>query len=408
MSNGGTARVSRFGNEADDAGDVFFRPDGIYFCVAGDPEGRPDPFEDPAEGVGERRLAVGLITEDGGNAAERLQAFADEFAKSVTGTLDGRRTRHMKFNWAPPAPVDRLAVLRAHLEEGGGTPTFAEPDMSAEMRAGAEVLADRAARELLRELAEAGFARESDILARRGRKEDEVRALLAILKDAGLVLSEYLLQCKRSSAQITKLADPAKLEDSSVGDLECAGCGRRFADELLSEGYSVSPLGRSLSKSSHWMTVWVTARLEESGVPLTAIMWNLEEAGEEVDILVDFLSRLWILELKDREFGPGDAHPFNYRRVRYRAEEALVISTEKVSAAAKRVFQELSVGSEVNPRRRSPEPTLIENLGTVKSTFDARFNRASFLLAARQLRPITLSTGYDLGQILRVKHGPKV
>src|SRR5438445_4739345 len=78
--------------------------------------------------------------------------------------------------------------------------------------------------------------------------------------------------------------------------------------------------------------------------------------------------RLWVLELKDREFGSGDAHPFNYRRARYGANEAVIITTEKVSSEAKRVFEELSrssdTGRQTGAQRstRLSSPVLIEGL----------------------------------------------
>lgn len=79
------------------------------------------------------------------------------------------------------------------------------------------------------------------------------------------------------------------------------------------------------------MTIWVTSLLNKLGVPLETILWNVSEAGDEVDILVDFLGQLWIFELKDsREFGSG-CSSLNYRQVRYRATKAIIITTEKVS-----------------------------------------------------------------------------
>jgi hypothetical protein len=72
------------------------------------------------------------------------------------------------------------------------------------------------------------------------------------------------------------------------------------------------------------MTIWVTHKLSELGVPSEAVLWNLSESGDEIDIVVEFLGQLWIFELKDREFGSGDAHPFNYRRVRYHAQKQLL------------------------------------------------------------------------------------
>ncbi len=37
------------------------------------------------------------------------------------------------------------------------------------------------------------------------------------------------------------------------------------------------------------MTVWVTEQLIKVGVPEDAVLWNVTESGEEVDLLVGFL-----------------------------------------------------------------------------------------------------------------------
>jgi hypothetical protein len=158
------------------------------------------------------------------------------------------------------------------------------------------------------------------------------------------------------------------------------------------------------------MTVWVTAKLEELDVPLTAVLWNLAESGEEVDILVDFMDRLWIIELKDREFGAGDAHPFNYRRVRYRADAAIVVTTEKVSPDAKRVFEELSRSSEsartsASARRAQRGPILLEGLNSVRPGLMREFERASRIVAASTVREVAQSTGFDIPAVINARYG---
>jgi hypothetical protein len=400
----------------ENAGDVFFREDGVYFCVNQGarrlytmPSGETVYIRTDDSSV---RLSLGLITPNSDAAEERLKALAEVVEKAVMTSLDGRRTRHMKFGWELSQGGDgKLQGLCKRLEREGATPIFREPDMSAEMMTGAAALVDLAAREFLRELSGAGFARESDVLAQRGRKEEEVKKLLGSLKATGLIRTEYLLQCRKSSAPLTKVASAAQVADAGMSQLTCVGCGRKFSEELLTEGYSVSELGKSLLSGSHWMTVWVTARLQELGVPLSAVMWNLAESGEEVDILVDFLNRLWIIELKDREFGSGDAHPFNYRRVRYRADEAVVITTEKVSGDAKRVFEELAASADRSRPGRAQRaagegsPVLVEGLSSVGPRLMKELERASFLLAAGSVRELAQVTGFDISSVIDARYG---
>lgn len=265
----------------------------------------------------------------------------------------------------------------------------------------AKVLANKVNRQMLIELSQAGFARGRDVLSRKGKAKDEVEAALEQLKSAQLVNSEYLLECRRAGTPLTRLTDSDDLNVESVGKLKCPTCGSMFRDELLSEGFSLSDLGRKLSSRSYWMTVWVTDQLVRIGVPLAGIAWNLTASGEEVDLLVEFLGGLWIFELKDREFGAGDAHPFNYRQVRYKADAAVIITTEHVSKDAKKVFEELAkeaAGGRLNP-------VYIEGLDKADSVLRTELAAASRRYAYRRIQRITEPLGYDFRPILEALFG---
>ncbi len=107
--------------------------------------------------------------------------------------------------------------------------------------------------------------------------------------------------------------------------------------------------------------------------------------------------------MKDREFGPGDAHPFNYRRVRYRADEALVITTDKVSTDAKRVLEDLSKESR-RGGRSGAKPALVEGLDKVEVTLRNQLDRASMLRANRRLQTTSLAIGFDISSVLTSRY----
>jgi len=399
-------------------GDVFFREDSILFLVnvhSENPSFEQFRYEFGLDGVreisevalSEGGLLIGIATTLT-DYVQILDEFSLAVAEAIRSSFDGRKIRYMKLDWEPvSAERDLFDSLRERLAAEGIEPAFSRAELSPELSLGAQVLADKSARGLIRELSEAGFAREADVLTRRGRKEDEVRAALGSLKDAGLVVTEHLLTCRHSTAPLTRITDPAELENPIVGNLRCGKCNRTYNQELLSEGHSLSGLGQGLSRGNHWMTVWVAERLTELGAPLEAQYWNIEESGEEVDIILSFLGRLWIFELKDRDFSAGDAHPFNYRRVRYRADEAVIITTGKVMPDAKRVFEDLSGGS----RRGGAGgrgPTFIEGLANVTPGLRDQFDTAALRRAMSVLRLPSAITGYDLEKVLRSKTEAKL
>jgi hypothetical protein len=265
---------------------------------------------------------------------------------------------------------------------------------------GADALASTTARETLRELGRAGFAREQDILTRRSKKVEDMRATLEALKASALVATEYVLACKKTQTPLTHLADPLVLKSDDVGTLLCPSCGATFSDENLAEGYRVSELGRQLIQSSHWLTVWVTQKLATLGIPLASILWNVTEGSEEVDIVVDLGSQTWILELKDREFGAGDAHPFNYRKARYRATRAIIVTTDRVSADAKRVFEELAKETRGHS---GAGPIFIEGLDNATTVLSREIATATLADACSRILFLQAMSPYDLQAIVAAR-----
>ncbi|WP_262012036.1 hypothetical protein [Micromonospora sp. Mcm103] len=381
-------------------GDVFFRPGALVFITnVREPRRPEDRFNyeimESSPVFGRVRLRegilVGIVSRGDVDIDEALQGFLQAFENQAEARVDEK----LEFDWTPiDLDSPRLEKLLEKLNTDTAAARFSTPDLNDEALRGASVLSGKPNRELLRELSEAGFGRVADILARRGDKKEEVQSALAELAQAGLTHAEVLLVCKATSAPLARFSEAEEVKSEPIASVRCGKCPRTYSQELVSEGYSVSPLGRSLAQGSHWMTVWVTSRLVDLGIPLTSIVWNLEDSGEEVDIIIEFMGKLWIFELKDREFGPGDAHPFNYRRVRYGADEAFVITTDKVSADARRVFGDLASG-----RAGTTTPIIIEGLENVEKEIRKRLEAAYLIRALEALVMPSLMVGYKLDAV---------
>lgn len=391
-------------------GDVFFRESDVYYIVInlGESGIRFGVRVSGYEGE-EPTLEIGVISSDPSGLDKRLKLFADSVDKAIKSSLDGRKTRHMTFEWRelkPGAPrLDRITTIRQEESET----KFARAKLNPKEIKAARVLSTKLAREILIELSQAGFARERDVLSRRAKLKDQVKEVLGALKKHKLVQAEFLLECKQTGMPLTRLSDREQLEEGGVATLICHSCGANFNQETLSEGYSVSELGQRMSRQSHWMTVWITDLLTKLGVPEDAILWNISEHGEEVDLLVGFLEQLWIFELKDREFGAGDAYALNYRQVRYRVNKAIIVTTEKVSRDAKRVFEELRRQAvRVRSLRGGESPVYIEGLNKAENALRREISTASLGYAHRKLAMIGESSGYNLGAVLAARFGEPI
>jgi hypothetical protein len=160
------------------------------------------------------------------------------------------------------------------------------------------------------------------------------------LVDAGLLRREYLVMCKQDSHTICMVKDRADLETGQGGAFTCSICGRSFKDEQVHEVFALTDVGRKQLAGSRWMTIWITELLMQSGVPKTDVAWNAIAGEDELDIMTDALGPRVFFELKDREFGLGDAYPFAFRVNRYGGLFGVVVSTERVAGEAKKFFEE--------------------------------------------------------------------
>jgi hypothetical protein len=391
-------------NDRELVGDVFFPDEGICFCVLNASRPAFEGFYSSAriferlvprkagEPGARRVIVVGAVAADD-VITDLFERFRSMLEAMVSEVCDGP----LEFGWSMAGESGgAIDGLLDRLASDGSSPRFAKPEIDESAIASAELLSDNFARTQLREVSESGgFVREVDVLSRRGEFKEQLETRLDELVAADLLSQEKIIQCRRTSAPLIRIPAEGTLPDFEGATLRCASCNRPFRDELVSSGYAVTEHGRKMLNSSQWMMVWVTNRLVRAGISLESIVWNLEESGDEIDIVVDALDELWIIELKDREFGPGDAHPFNYRRVRYRANNALIVTTQTVSTDARRVFSELSP-----PPRRSV-PVFVEGLECTDEKIREELRKLCARRALEAVRLASPAVGFDLEGIVR-------
>lgn len=352
-------------------------------------------------------IEIGIISPISENVDERLRAFAASIETALKHLWIVRNADPIDFDWKPVnTGTPNLGKIIALQGEQSG-PKFDRVELTPDESRAAELLTSKIARETLIEISQAGFARERDILGKKGKAQDNVREALSELKNSGLLNIEYLLECTQDGTPLTRLKDPKQIEDKAIKNLLCPLCNLNFGQGSLTERYSLSELGHKMIRKSHWMTVWVTMHLLKLGVPKEAVLWNISEAGEEVDILVEFLEQLWIFELKDKEFGSGNAHTFSFRQVRYHANKAFIITTDRVSRDAKNVFEELA--RERQSPSSSGNPICIEGLHLVENNLHDEISKTRNRFARRRLALIRDLYGYDIYSVYstRLKRNSK-
>lgn len=273
-----------------------------------------------------------------------LDEFCNDISEAVKKNFDGRRIRGMGFDWkkydrtkdrseSHPYFVDETGYYRNYARGSEKEMKFTLPDYSEEDVKAVEFLVDEKIRAFVIELAKLRKVKKTD--AEKSISDNEI---LQKLLEIELMSKEFLITCKQNQHAICTVPSLEELKDKD--SLKCSVCGRSFLDETSSEIYSISEKGRKLINNSTWMSVWITECLIRHGIKKEKIQWNLEGNGEELDILVEDYNQKIFFELKDREFGIGDAYPFAFRVERYQGRLGIIATTDKVSVDAKKFLNE--------------------------------------------------------------------
>ncbi|BAI80369.1 hypothetical protein DEFDS_0895 [Deferribacter desulfuricans SSM1] len=330
---------------------------------------------------------------------EALRKFCADVEDGIKSRFDGRRVRGMKFNWKIPKFRFSMYVRRRyfpfeeffeeeeseHEEElKGTTPNYSLEDIKA-----AELLVNTDIRRFMLRLAQVGKMTSKDAVEL--AKSDILERLLSL----GLITEEYLLTCKQDQHTICVVPSKKHLTTDPMASLRCSICGRSFPEENLQVIYTLSERGKKLLDGSLWMSIWVTELLKKSGVKEECIKWGLEASGEELDIMVeDFDSRLFF-ELKDREFGLGDAYPFVYRTTRYGGVSGIIATMDKVSTDAKKFFEE-----ETHRREYPIRIQYLEGPKQIQEDIPKIVEQLALSQARRMIQPFSIRIGFDLWPIV--------
>lgn len=348
-------------------GDVFFCPQHAYVL-------QPTPS----------KLKVWSIRYHSTPSA--ISDFCKDLTNAATTTLDGRRLRGMDFTWKeskPKAPEVRLRLRQKQRLKSK------EPDYTETQSKQAQLLTSFEHRNFLITLAQVrGKARSIDTESEAG--EQVVNPLL----EAGLVNREYLVICRQDSHTICGLSDKTQLEQAPGAEMKCTICGRSFKDELVQDIFALSQSAKSLLNQSSWMTIWITDLLKSSGMNVSSISWNATSGEDEVDIIADIHGTKVFFELKDREFGVGDAYPFLYRIERYGGSYGVVLSTDRIAEEVKKLF------SERGPGIRSVPIKTAEGVDSIKTDLPKLINKFSQVPAISVISELSESIGINLVPIL--------
>ena len=332
-------------------------------------------------------VEIGIITSKE-NAVTKLREYLEAFTKAVKLNLDGRRVRHMNLKWYSFAKNDKIDAQVSFYKN------FTYPILDETETNAAEYLTDVKKRKMMLKIAEVGMLKHIDI---KGEDKSQQLEIIEDLITQNLANPRFIITCRKNSTPIGVMESKDEILVQSNNKLSCPHCGRGFADELLQKSYVLSELGSKMTQGSHWMTILITNVLMKIGIPEKNIIWNLVDATEEVDCVVQFKDKVWIFELKDRDFEVGDAHPLMYRAIKFKATKTIIFTSGKVVKAARKVFEDIS--NQNRSALTSGYPLYIEGISSLKETLKTLIQNETLLHVRDKSKQISRAASINLSPI---------
>ncbi len=285
----------------------------------------------------------------------------------------------------PPAHNRRLREIAQGKPNKNTLPTEKELDAS-------QALSDKAVRMLAIAIKSSSGLLLGDASKQIPPKErGRIDAIVQLLIEKGLVDTEVVVVCRKTSAQVNRVPSASVLDGLDQQGVRCA-CGRSLSEEKQEKALSVTDFGRSMIDGSAWLSVLVLQNLVDFGVPINDIRMEQVYSGEEVDCVAEIYGRLVLFELKDKEFNLGNAYSFGAKVGIFRPDVPVIVTTELVGADARDHFARSGIADR-RSRRYSVEDAagvggikFIEGLENLKSGIESIVTEIASAALAPQLR----------------------
>lgn len=307
-----------YNNPSDHSSDLFIENHDLYFII-----------NHHIASIGKDTLEIGLITKDSKNGKTNLSKFSYQVTDAIKNSIDGRQHRHYDLGWYVTKPHYELQY-RLNWNKKYFATSLAENKLKT-----AAILKYREVRDTLIKISRSKYAKleKTDSLSE--------NKIISCLLANGLIERGLQVSCKNGSRPYDFVITDDDYNFPSENKSICKKCSNVYTNENLQKGFALTALATELIETSNWMTILLTQSLYTNGIPLTNIIINLSEDSEEIDCIVDFKGKNWIFELKDSSFDAGHAHPFIYRAIKYKAKKIVIVTTEKVSPDARKIFKEI-------------------------------------------------------------------
>lgn len=257
-----------------------------------------------------------------GDSRHLWQGFCDRIRGSLGASQD----------WKPYHDVN--PTYQVLLEEASRITPETEEIQSAQL------LSDRAHRELLRKMSAQG----SSFLEALAVGQDllEVGSLVADLEQHKLLQREYVVVCKKSGQQISRVKSLDEIEAVSRSGFKCPHCGSSYLDERVDQLVACTPVGERMARPNYWLALSALQVMEKLSLPTQGVLHLSERDYGILDLFVNREGDLLMVEPHDQAIRLNDAFMFCARARYYRPQVAVLVTAGTPPADVQRYLSQAS------------------------------------------------------------------
>jgi hypothetical protein len=383
------ARQESEGEVAYTPGDLFFADDCVLTLV----------FGEGTEGGVRAGVVYNILTSE---PLAKLGRFCRDVREALGEVREGNEGEAVA-----PDDLPEWQAQAGRLSEGLARFIAAQPTeftrAAAALRGGRELTRASA---LMEEQAVRSFLRRVQEMRREGytprRLLREAGALghvsVETLLDAGLLVREVRVSCRKSGHALFDLPAPDSLAAITISKAKCSQCAAPVADEVIEETINPSRLAVALLEDGRWLSNRVYQLVRSLGVPDSEIASGPTSPHGESYLAVEVCGTSFLFAAKD-----GDLTPAVSRRVAETVEETeashlVVVTTGAAEDEGRMRLYEFAWRRARDGRDLGT--TLVEGLGGARSQIERAFGMAVQRELSRGLFTLDAALGFGASRLV--------
>lgn len=221
------------------------------------------------------------------------------------------------------------------------------------------------------------------------------------LEDAGLVVREVQVSCRKTGHALFRLPTANALAVVTVSDATCSECGSPVADEKVEEVIAPTVLAESLLEDGSWLISRLHQILREMGIAESEIAVGPSEGEGYGQMMSNICGESFLIVARDGELTPAFARWAIDLEVDTEASHLVVVATDRIHNQAAVLLH-----NHARHRVRAGqnfELILADEAAVAGQEISHAFERVSQRVIAEQLCELDSSLGLNVTQLVVTK-----